>query len=294
MDALGNLTVAQAIARAAKCQAGTAEPPARPVFGEWLVLREVAPPGGRRLGLPMTLTEDVTRAVRGALLHHADDPPRATLSGHSPDGRLLERPHAAFLALPHVGSRDSSGTCLGAAIVLPRDADPAGRQAVLRAVGRWECHGLRLVLGHAGVAQLEPVAVGHSSGALAPATWTCPSRRWASVTPVALDHNPGDLSPRDPEAAAQAVRRAQEIVALACERIGLPRPASVQVMPRSLFAAAPAAPRFMPFPRKGREPRRVCVHVELAFDEPVAGPVILGVGRYFAIGLCRPWREGWS
>jgi CRISPR-associated protein Csb2 len=111
------------------------------------------------------------------------------------------------------------------------------------------------------------------------------------VTPVALDQNPGDLFARDPVAAAQAVRRAQETVARACERIGLPRPVSVQVMPRSLFVGAPDAPRFMPFPRNGRAFKRLCVHVDLCFDEPVSGPVLLGVGRYFGVGLCRPRGE---
>lgn len=288
MNALDGVTAIQDLAQIGRLNAATSDPPPRPVFGEWLVLREVAPAGGRKLDLPLTQTEDITRAVRGALLHHADDPPPATLSGHSPDGRPLDRPHTAFLALADVDSRDSAGTVLGVAIVLPRDVDPTDRQAVLCAAGRWERSGLRLVLGRAGVAQLEPVLGGDPPGALDPATWTCPSRRWASVTPVALDHNPGDLFARDPLVAAQAVRRAQETVANACERIGLPRPASVQVMSRSLFAGAPAAPRFMPFPRKGRGFKRLCVHVALRFDEPVCGPVVLGVGRYFGIGLCRP------
>jgi len=46
----------------------------------------------------------------------------------------------------------------------------------------------------------------------------------------------------------------------------------------------------MPYPRKGYgcKLKRVCVHVELRFDEPVTGPVLLGVGRYFGVGLCAP------
>lgn len=61
-------------------------------------------------------------------------------------------------------------------------------------------------------------------------------------------------------------------------------------MRRSRFAASPPAPAFMPFPRHGREKKfqRVCVHAELEFEEPVAGPVMLGVGRYFGVGLCGP------
>ena len=49
-------------------------------------------------------------------------------------------------------------------------------------------------------------------------------RRWASLSPIALDRSPGELLARDPVTAAPAVRRARKIVALACEGIGLPRP----------------------------------------------------------------------
>jgi CRISPR-associated protein Csb2 len=282
------VTVVPSVTGATESVRGTAEPP-HTVFGEWLVLREVAEPGGRPLALDSTHTEDVTRAVRGALLHHADDPPPAALSGHHPDGRPLDLPHVAFLALPDLAT--PSSTLLGVAIVLPRDIDTASRQAVLDAVGRWERHGLRLLLGRTGAARLERVVGSDPPGALDPTTWTHPSRRWASVTPVALDQNPGDLFARDPAEAAQAVQRAREIVAVGCEWIGLPRPSSVEVTPRSAFDGAPTAARFMPFPRRGRGFKRVCVHVDLRFGEPVAGPVLLGVGRYYGVGLCRPSRE---
>ncbi len=47
----------------------------------------------------------------------------------------------------------------------------------------------------------------------------------------------------------------------------------------------------MPFPRKpagaGSDKfARVCVHAEVEFAEPVEGPVLLGAGRYFGVGLC--------
>lgn len=274
-----------------RVEEGPAKGPARSVFGEWLVLREVAPEGGRRLGLKLTRTEDVTRALRGALLHHADDPPPAVLSGHTPDGKPLEHPHVAFLPLADLGSRYATGSLLGAAILLPRDIDPGERRAVLRALGRWEQAGLRLTLGRAGALHLERVVDADPRKTLQPETWTRPSRRWATATPVALDENPGDLASRDPQEAARAAERAEEIVERACERIGLPRPLWVQVMRRSLFDAAPKAAAFMPYPSKGGGFERVCVHAELRFAEPVAGPVVLGAGRYFGMGLSRPRSE---
>lgn len=152
--------------------------PTPSLFGEWWVLRVAAIEGQRR-ALSLACAEDVTRALRGALLRHAVDPPPAVLSGHTPDGRPLERPHTAFLVLP-----DERGGVAGAAIVLPRDITPDDYQAVLLAAARWERSGARLWLGRLGAIQLERA---EEDGELDPARWTGPARRWASVTPIALD-----------------------------------------------------------------------------------------------------------
>ena len=45
--------------------------PATSVFGEWIVLREIPSEYGRRLGVKLSKTEDIARALRGALLSHA-------------------------------------------------------------------------------------------------------------------------------------------------------------------------------------------------------------------------------
>jgi CRISPR-associated protein Csb2 len=140
--------------------------------------------------------------------------------------------------------------------------------------------------------QLERVVDADPRKTLTPSTWARTAPRWATVTPIALDENPGDLFSRDPSEAAKAAERAEEIVARGCERIGLPRPQWVQVMSRSLFDVVPKAKLFMPFPAKGHGFKRVCVHVELHFSDPVSGPLLLGAGRYFGFGLCAPRNEG--
>jgi len=263
------------------------------LFGEWLVLREAEPRSGEPLRLPMTCAEEVTRALRGTFLSHADDPPPAALSGHMPGGRPLEQAHAAFLALPDLGSNRMSSsspgnTLLGAAVLLPRDIDPGDRMAIIGAAARWERAGLRLRLGRLGVMELTGVAGEAVRGEFGPDVWRAPSRRWASVTPVALDHNPGNLFAHDPGVAARAEEHACKTVAGACRRVGLPSPQRVRVARHSLHEGVPDAAGFMPYPRRGHGFTRVCVHVELVFDEPVAGPVLIGAGRYFGIGLCAP------
>ena len=261
--------------------------PSLSVFGEWIALREIESADAPRIGVSATRTEDVTRVLRGALLHHADDPPPPVLSGHTPEGGRLEQPHVAFLALPDVGSSYATGRVLGAAIVLPREILETDRRAILRAIGRWEDAGCQLTLGRTGVMQLERIVARDPRTTFDRITWSRPARRWATVTPIALDENPGDLLSRDPQVVARAADRAEELVALACERIGLPMPTWVQVTRRAWFDAAPAARRFMPYPRKQGALRRVCVHAELLFAEQVSGPLVLGAGRYFGLGLCR-------
>jgi len=267
--------------------------PARSVFGEYIAL-SCFPSDEGECGVPrLTSAEEIARALRGALLRHAIDPPPAALSGHTRDGRRLERPHAAFLALPEPGVRRGGGSRVaGIAIVLPRAIDSEERQAILLAAARWEQSGLRLVLGRLGAMQLARAETPPAGDFFDTAAYIGPARRWASLTPIALHRNPGKLTSANPAIAARAVRRAEEIVSDACEHTGLPRPANVCVMRRSTLAGIPSAPEFMPFPRKPMGPaserfQRVCVHAELEFAEPVEGPVLLGAGRYFGVGVCR-------
>jgi len=272
------------------------DPPTTVFDSDWIVFRAIpGPDRARPPRLLLTRGPDVARALRRALLRNAQDPAPTALSGHAPDGRPLEEPHVAFVALADVGSEWSSGAILGTALVLPRGLDRRERRAILAAVGRFEATGENgrcdLWMGRAGALSLERVLDLDPRQTLRATTWLGPSRRWASVSAVALDRNPGDLRSDDPDKATKAAESAEAIVRTACTRIGLPEPEWAQVMRRSLFDAAPKAESFMPFPRRPNATRRVCVHVELRFAQEVEGPVLLGAGRYVGLGLCRPVRE---
>lgn len=275
----------------------------RTVFGEILALRVVRDGPGEPPDLSLAHTETVARALRGALLRFATDPPPAALSGHERDGRRLESPHAAFLALPIGGAGQSLARIAGVAVALPRGIAEDDRREILLAASRWEQAGARLLLGRLGVMQLARVgttappeiqvtagitrmATAGSAGLEPPSTWIGPSRHWASVTPIALHRNPGDLASSSPARAERARQEAHDTIAQSCEHIGLPRPLRIDVTRGSRFASIPPAAAFMPYPRHGSGFKRVCVHVALEFSEPVLGPVVLGVGRYFGVGLC--------
>ena len=268
--------------------------PTSTLAGEWLVFEQV---DGPRLATHQTLR--VATALRGALMSAADQPPTPALSGHRADGRPVSGAHAAFLALPFVASRYADGHLLGTAVLLPQTLEAEARDDVLRAVGRLErtagpddAEGaIRLTLGRAGVIRLRRVRGIASQRALQPQTWSRPSVRWATVTPIALDRNPGNLHSRVSEVAQTAATRAEATIAAACERIGLPRPVQVTVSMAPLLRATLPATQFPPFPAAKAKTRRVLVHAELRFDQPVSGPIVLGAGRFRGLGLLRPLHQ---
>jgi len=267
----------------------------RSVFGgDFIVLARV---GGPRL--PITSAAGLARQVRRALMSFADQPIDEIISGHRPDGAASEAPHLAIVPLPVVIGQYADGALIGVALVLPRELDDAARAAVMRAIGRFEAAhrtegaedgpSLPIRLGDAGTLELRrDVWSEERRATLRPATWTGPARRWASATPIALDHNPGDLHDADLERRRAAFREATAGVIEAVRRIGLPAPIEVDVL-RSCVLPGTAKPRHYPrFPIDSRRPQRVLVHARLVFGEPVEGPMLLGAGRYQGLGLFLP------
>lgn len=296
-DAPGRVMPAR-FQRYAQPRSRTAEAVPRSAFGEdWIVLRRVDPRGKRSPRLPSVRAADVARTARKALMAALGDGVPDILSGHHASGKPLDRAHLAYVPLPFVGHERADGSILGMALVLPRDASAEERQAVFRALHAWEQRfgeeddgelRVPLNLGEAGklwLARQEEEAV---QSTLRPETWCAQARSWASATPVALDRNPGDLRSQDPAKEAAAYAEAEETIAVACTRIGLPRPARVTAVPAAPLAGADKARLFPPF-LTGKPPvQRVLVHATLAFDEAVRGPILLGAGRYFGLGLFRP------
>ena len=264
---------------------------------DWIILKRV---GG--LALPLTRSVDVAMAVRGALLRHAESPNEEVLSGHAENGEPSRAPHLAIQPLPHVGHPHADGRIMGVALILPRTSDEPARRAILRAVGRWEALArkengqedddapmLTLGLGDGVELEVERQIWGEPSAtALKTSTWCAASEDWMSVTPVALDRNPGDLANTDAAKREAAYRNAAEIIARACENVGLPLPESVTVLPSGSWPGGVKAARFPGFPRETGKLRRVKVHARIRFAQALQGPVILGAGRFVGLGLFKP------
>ncbi|HWE26735.1 MAG TPA: type I-U CRISPR-associated protein Csb2 [Polyangia bacterium] len=272
----------------------TVEPAARTVFSDdWIVFQRIR--GAQPLSSRGT---DVARALRAALLEQHGSPTLPPwLSGHREDGAPADRPHVAFVALPFVAHAHADGTLKGCAIVLPRGLASDEREALLRLIAKWEQNrptgdGTMELAG----GTLPPMFVSRvelsESITLQPRRWCGASRRFMTATPIALDRNPGNLRSNQRSSAHKASIEAQRSIAEACEHIGLPRPTSVAISLAPLLAGAQPVREFLPWPgRRGRTPR-VRVHADIEFGERVRGPVLLGAGRYFGLGLCLPVADG--
>ena len=246
--------------------------------GRLLVLRRVS---GSRLGLESTLI--LADKLRSAVVRHCPQPVPEWVSGHTPEGRPSQRPHLALLPLPFVANEHADGHLLGLALAMPKHLEPAEVGRCLNPVlGFNEAGALLQVHLYDGphLDWLLELERGDSpTAALRSRVWTRPARRWATVTPIVFDRHPKG---RDREA------QAEEMVAEACERIGLPRPVDVILSAVSLHRGVPPSRSFPGIRRKSDNGRLQHQHAVVTFAEPAGGPIVLGAGRYRGYGLCRP------
>lgn len=263
--------------------------------GELLVF-EFAPKSRK---MPATRTAELASALRGAVFHNADDPLPEGLSGHHAGGTPSTNPHVGFLGLPWVEHEHSDGRLMGMAISIPHSLDTDSRRILLRAVGMWENQtatsgGLGLALGRGGLLKLHRVVQISDLVTLRSRVWQRPSRRWVSVTPIALPKHPGPLGKGTATARAKAWKRAEQAIIDACRHIGLPEPVDMALSLDPLITGVRPAQHFPAFRQgqmRGAPVARRLVHASVAFNQPVEGPLVLGAGRYLGLGLMRPARK---
>lgn len=272
----------------APCPAASPAPPAS-VFGtDWIVFAHAGGwrPDARAAAL---LGKTLIKAVQAG---YAPDAAPAWVSGHQADGSPLAAPHLAALPLLDAGWEWSQGRLMGMALALPRALEHVAgpeEEGLFRALSRINTHdpdsleiSLRLPGGQAW--QLRRDAMPDAKS-LRPDRYVKAARIWATVTPIALDRHP------------KAEGEIEATIAMACERIGLPQPTRVVAGKHTAIRGAPsarpgvAAPEWtgwrLPAPLTGRR----LTHAVIEFAEPVAGPVLLGAGRFVGLGLCLPLRE---
>lgn len=270
-------------------------PRPRSVFtDEWIVLERIEgkrPLASRGIDLAVALRRELIE------IHGPENLP-AILSGHDAKGERASQPHLAFVPLPWVGHEHADGSVQGFALILPRLIAPDNRETMMRLLAKWESErgdrdddyaielGTPPDLGRPFQIRLRRVELPNKT-TLNAMRWCKASRRFITATPIALDRHPGNLRSNMERTAHKAAAEAASSIEDACERIGLPRPLDVSISLAPLLPGAQHVRQFAPWPQSGR-PRRARVHAEIVFPEAVCGPVLLGAGRYFGLGLCLP------
>lgn len=195
--------------------------------------------------------------------HHGEEPP-GVLHGHGFEktGYHLAR----YLSLPDVGHAHARGHIHAVALWLPSECDETLGTAVREAV-----HSVRRLVGHGVDVAAEAWDGQRRPLAARPGRWARASRRWVTAFPAIHErHVPLTL----------------EEVGRWCQHAGLPQPVSFRSSRSPLLkGGASLAPTEVHRPGK---PQRPYSHVELLFDEPVTGPIVIGSGRQRGLGLCLP------
>lgn len=269
-----------------------ASPNAESVFSpDWVLFERVG--GARPVASRAT---DIARALRGALIElHGDEDLPPTLSGHA-QSSPTEQPHVAFVPLPFVGHGHADGSIIGCALVLPREIHKSDREILFRLVAKWEKErsdklgNLTLAGGTLPSFIVRRVDVS-AKAALDPTRWCRAATRFITATPIALDKNPGNLRSNQNHTAHRAAARAQQYISEACFRVVGVRPTSVEVSLAPLLTGAQHVRDFLPWPGRPGRTARVRVHADIRFDQPIRGPLVLGAGRYFGLGLCLPMED---
>ena len=224
-------------------------------------------------GIPGRRVRLVAETLRAALLEGADrvaggrDLVPEVIHGHHPAGTTGVE-HVRVLPLPNAGYPHADGRIHGACVWFPPGtpaADVELARAALAGVDRLVCP------------EVFDVAVAGFDGARVPwasnpARWVGPSRAWVSVFPVVHERRV-----KGPLTVAEVARW--------CAWSGLPEPVALR---EARVPLVPGAVALDPVEVYHGEQRRPYSHLALTFADPVTGPVALGRGRHFGLGLMAP------
>lgn len=270
--------------------------------GDWLILEHESGtmPDLRACALVAKRIRDVLMC--GYKRQGLADAVPTVVSGHDADRTPSRTPHLAVIPLADAGHPHADGHVMGFGLVPPAGSgilrDETFR-AVLRRLAPQDERGRRRLTvqtrketppGQAFSIVLAPT-VEPSRWSLEPERYTATAETFATVTPIVLDRH----------LKATGAARQEEIAALiaeACRNIGLPEPEAVFPDKHSAITGAPSAapsghaPAWLRWRLPGALASRQLTHAVIRFARPVAGPLILGAGRFVGLGLCRPLDGG--
>lgn len=274
------------------------QPQSRPAAASaWLVLQLTDErPDAERNGDPTRLTIDLRAApiackvLRDAIMSgygQAGLTVPEWVCGHQPDGKPSTLSHLAIVPMAFAGYPNADGRLMGFGLI-----PPAGRVllddndfcSAIRALLAGERAELTLKLGRTGELRLTP-SFDAKAASLRPARYCGTARRWTTLTPLILDRHlkDGDGMAEMEEIVRRASLRATGIAA---RGVVVHKHAAVEAAP----SAEPSgrAPRWTGWNVPERLRSRRLVHATIEFEQEVTGPVLLGAGRFYGLGLCLP------
>ncbi len=245
--------------------------PLTSTFALWGRLRiKSGPPIG------LEATAPLLGRLRAALLSKLAEPMPESVSGHLVDGGKAVNPHLALVPLSNIANRYADGGVKGFGLLLPANTQVELCERVADAF----LSIARLHLGTFGTLELTAHTDDESMKSLHfQNLYMTPSREWQSVTPVVLGRH---AKPRRGYDEQSIVR--EEVL-----RAGLPAPTEILLSHVSAVAGAPLASAFSR-ERVTHLQGRAMRHVSLRFEHEIAGPVLVGAGRFFGLGLFLPKR----
>ena len=219
-----------------------------------------------------TRGKQVAAMVRHALGETARGVDRGYLMGHAPSDDLDDR--LSWVPLPSLGHEHVDGRIRRVAVVGPvgeslesdrfRALVHSVRSAPLRQDGK--------PIGR--MTQAENLA-----GAIKP--YFGESAIWHSVTPVVL---PGRTTRGRRQKGQFDRRKLEKLILKAVRDAGLPDPINFSYQAAPFERSGQRADTYSPLDRMRGFTR---IHVKFQFPELISGPVIIGVGRHYGLGLLR-------
>jgi CRISPR-associated protein Csb2 len=232
----------------------------------------------RTKGQPLHVADSVpvAEAVRRAIMRYLPDAAPCALTGHGSDGASLRDHHLAVVPLPRIDDQYADGELLGVGLLLPRELSGTDYEALIGALGSWLASGGHIDLGS--IRWTLEIAHDDHRASLRDTRYSGTAATWASVTPIVFDRHP------------RRTFQIEDAVGVMCRDVGLPVPRRVDVAPTGWLTGA-ASSREHGLGRRDYLARNYIAHLRVEWSRKVPGPIVLGRGRYFGLGVMLPLRE---
>jgi CRISPR-associated protein Csb2 len=223
--------------------------------------------------LHVSHTVPVAEGVRQALMKHLPGEAPGVLTGHAADGTSLAGEHLAIVPLPRVHDDYADGTLYGVGLMLPRGLSDRDYSLLLDGLARWMQAGGKVSIGP--ITWAMAIAHGEPLKSLRSNRYEGETTTWSTVTPVVFDRHPRrSLGLRD-------------VIAAMCEEVGLPAPRQVEAAAKGVLkGTAPSIAHGLG--QRTYLRKKYTAHLRLTWSQRVPGPILLGRGRYFGMGVMLP------